>query len=250
MHRLASRPFIFLIGIALQGHVAGGVVARHDVPVAPGGELTATVDHPLVPLSTVASKVFEGTEVDEGLQRIETRIEETVLARQERVAGIEVTVVAVDDYHDGVIHDQTTEYFAAGADGTVYFVGERVDEYASGKIVNHEGAWLSGKDGAEPGVFMPADPHIGETFMLEHIPDVAMEQATVIALDQTITTAAGDFAGCLVTKEVALPHGATERKTYCPGVGLVREDFPGGSLELVEFGTTPRKKATPAVAAS
>src|SRR5688500_15494198 len=170
MHRLASRPFILLMAITLQ--VAGDrVVAREDVPIAPVDELSATVDHPLVPLAAVARKVFAGTEVDEGGHRIEMRIEETVLTRQVRVAGIEVTVVAVDDYHDGAIHDQTTEYFAAGADGTVYYVGERVDEYASGKIVNHNGAWLTGKDGAEPGVFMPADPHIGETFVREHVPD-------------------------------------------------------------------------------
>jgi hypothetical protein len=246
MHRSASRPFIFLMAIALQ--VAGGrVVARDDLPVAPAGELSATVDHPLVPLAAVACKVFQGTEVDEGGERITTRVEETVSARPEQVAGITVTVVTVDDFHDGVLHDLTIEYFAQGADGTVYYVGEWVDEYAHGTIVNHDGAWLSGEQGAQPGVFMPAAPVIGQTFLPEHLPDVSMEQVTMIALDQVITTAAGAFEDCLVTKEVELPLGTTERKTYCPGVGLVREDSFRGSVELVAFEATAPADATRAV---
>ena len=60
----------------------------------------------------------------------------------------------------------------------------------------------------------------------------------MIAVDQSVTTRAGTFEGCLATKNVDLLEGATEQKTYCPHVGLVREDFPGGHLELVQFGTT------------
>jgi hypothetical protein len=120
----------------------------------------------------------------------------------------------------------------------VYFLGERVDEYAHGTIVNHDGSWLSGNEGNQPGLFMPSAPAIGETFVPEHLPDVAVQHSTVIAVDQAITTAAGAFEGCLVAKEVDLPLGTTEEKTYCPGVGLVREEFLGGYLELVVFETT------------
>jgi hypothetical protein len=123
-----------------------------------------------------------------------------VLSQPTHVAGIEVTVVEVDDYHDGTLHDVTTEYFAQAPDSTVYYVGQRVDESANGSIVNHDGTWLSGDQGTQPGIFMPADPEIGETFSPEYLPDVAIEQATVIALDQAITTVAGAFKGCLVTK--------------------------------------------------
>jgi hypothetical protein len=44
----------------------------------------------------------------------------------------------------------------------------------------------------------------------------------------------------VVTEEVHFPEGTTERKTYCPSVGLVREDFLGGYSELVEFETPPQ----------
>ena len=119
----------------------------------------------------------------------------------------------------------------------MYYVGERVDEFASGKIVDHEGTWLSGDQGTQPGVFMPADPAVGDTFEPEHVPDVAIEQSTVIAVDQTVTIPAGTFEGCIVTEDIGLPEGSSEEKMYCPQVGLVREDFPDGHLELVEFET-------------
>ena len=226
-----------VVVVALQA--AGGRSAAHEGSTGvPSSELSAPVDHPLVPLATVSTKIFTGEEVDEAtLQRVATRIEKTVRPHAERVAGIDVTVVDVDDYHNGALHDVTEEYFAQGADGTVYYVGERVDEYAHGRIVNHDGTWLSGEQGIQPGVFMPAEPVVGETFSPENAPNIAIEQATVIAVEQSITTAAGSFEGCLVMKEIGFPEGVIEEKTYCPDVGLVREAFPGGQLELVTFKT-------------
>jgi hypothetical protein len=239
MHQPALRLFYLLIIVALQLAGSGGI-ARGRPSLTPADTLSATVDHPLVPLTTVASKTFAGEELDDKTgTRIPTQVEETVHPRQKRVAGIDVTVVTVDDFHDGELHDTTADYFAQGADGTVYFLGERDDEYEQEKLSRHDGeSWLSGDQGAQPGVFMPADPAVGETFVPEQLPDIAMEQATVIAVDQGITTAGGEFDGCLVTKEVSFPDQATERKTYCPGVGLVREDFLGGYLELVAFELT------------
>jgi hypothetical protein len=237
MNWQAFRVLSLVVVVALQ--VAGGQSVAHEgSTVGQPSELSAPVDHPLVPLATVSTKIFTGEEVDKAtLQRIATRVEETVRPHVERVAGIDVTVVDVDDYHNGALHDVTEEYFAQGADGTVYYVGERVDEYAHGRIVNHDGTWLSGEQGIQPGVFMPAEPAVGGTFSPEHAPDVAMEQVTVIAVEQPITTAAGSFEGCLVTKEIGFPEGVIEEKTYCPDVGLVRESFPGGQLELVTFKT-------------
>jgi hypothetical protein len=246
MHYPAFRSLSVLTAVALL-LMGSRVVAKDEASVAAPGELSATVDHPFVPLATISTKVFQGTEVDQSGQRIAMRVEETVLPVPEQVAGLAVTVVEVDDYHDGQLHDTTADYFAQGADGTVYYLGERVDEYAHGTIVNHDGAWFSGEQGNQPGLFMPADSAVGMTFVQEYLPDVAMEQSTVIAVDQAITTAAGTFDGCLVTKDVSHPEGVTERKTYCPGVGLVHEGFLGGSLELVEFEMTATATETRAV---
>jgi hypothetical protein len=238
MHHRAFQFLALLVAVALQ--VAGGrVAAQAGSAAAPAADLSATVDHPFVPLATVRTKLFAGEERDDETgEQIAIRVEETVLLSPAQVAGIDVTVVRVHDYHNGEFVKSTDDYFAQGTDGTVHYVGERVAEYKQGKIVGHEGAWLAGDQGAQPGVFMPADPNIGETFVPEHVPDVAMEQSTVIAVDQSLTTPAGSFEGCLMIEDVGLLEDSTEQKTYCPEVGLVYENFAGGYLELVTFEST------------
>ena len=96
MHHQALRVVHLLILVALPLAGSGGI-ARGRPSLAPVDALSATVDHPLVPLSTVSSKTFAGEELDDETgTRIATKVEETVQPRQKRVAGIDVTVVAVD----------------------------------------------------------------------------------------------------------------------------------------------------------
>jgi hypothetical protein len=235
-------PRVVFTGIVGLSFVAGSAPARASFDVAPLADLVSKVDHPLAPFATVPIKIFAGAErnPDTG-ETITLRVEERVLSSTARVAGVDVTVVEVNDYHDGEFHDVTTDYFAEGRDGTVYYIGERVDEYANGKIVSHDGTWITGEHVDEPGVFLPALARVGDTFYQERVLGVAEERFTVIAVDQTLTTPAGTFDGCVRTEEMNLTNvdgllgGPTEQKVYCPGVGLVREDFPGGYLELMRF---------------
>jgi hypothetical protein len=236
MHRRAIRVLALFVAVSLQ-LASGALLAQESASVVASRDFSATVDHPLVPLSTISTRIYAGEEVDERTwQRIATRVEERVLARPEHIAGIDVTIVDVADYHNGELHDRTADYFAQSADGTVYYLGERVDEYGHGKSVDRDESWLAGDRGIEPGVFMPAKPVVGEIFAPERVSDSSLEQATVIASEESVTTVAGTFVGCLVVKEVRFPEGTAEQKTYCPDVGLVREDFVGGYLELVAFG--------------
>jgi len=39
-------------------------------------------------------------------------------------------------------------------DKNVYYFGEDVDVYRDGKVVGHEGAWLSGREGAKFGLMI------------------------------------------------------------------------------------------------
>lgn len=236
-HLVPRVVFTAIVGLSF---VAGSAPVRASFDVAPLADLVAKVDHPLAPLATMPIKVFAGEERDPDTgETIALRVEERVLPGTAQVAGVDVTVVEVTDYHDGTFHDVTTDYFAQGPDGTVYYLGERVDEYANGKIVNHAGTWLTGEHVDEPGLFLPATVRVGDTFYQERVPGVAEERFTVIAIGETLTTPAGTFDGCVRTEESNLTHvdgllgGPTEQKVYCPGVGLVREEFPGGYLELM-----------------
>jgi hypothetical protein len=239
-----KRTWVGFIGLM----VAVGFALPHSAgAVTPEGtsahrlaELSPEVDHPFVPLESVPLKIFTGEEIDpETGEKIVLRIEERVLTQLEEVAGVLVTVVKVDDYYNGELGKTTEDYFAQAPDGTVYYLGERVNELQDGHVVGHEGAWLTEPNGSPPGIFMPAAPTVGHTFNQEQVRGVAEAQSRVVAVDQTVTSASGTFTGCIQTEDSELLEEVLEQKYYCPGVGLVREEFPGGHIDLLEFETIP-----------
>jgi hypothetical protein len=199
-------------------------------PTLDSAQFSATVDNPLFPLSTITTTLFEGTE-----DRAEIRVESRVLQRTGQVSGVPVTVVDVKEYEDGELVEHTRDYYAQHADGGVRYMGEAVDDIEDGKVVGHEGQWLAGKGNAKPGVFLPADPEVGDAFEQERAPGVAEDRSEVVAVGLNVTTPAGRFDDCIKTKDFAPLDKNTEFKYYCAGVGLVREEFPEGRLDLVRY---------------
>jgi hypothetical protein len=225
-----------------------GILALSPPPAASAQEATPAVDlsslspvvtNPFFPLAYLRSTVLEGEEQDpETGATIEKRVELTVLPETTTVAGVEVTVAEVKEYEDGELVEATLDYYAQAADGTVYYLGEHVDMYEEGTVVGHEGTWLAGEGTNQPGVYMPAHPEVGHVFEQERAPGVAEDRSTVLAVEQSIVTPAGEFSGCLHVEDLAPVEGTTGEKYYCPGVGIAQEAFEGGSLDLVAFEST------------
>jgi len=217
----------------------GGGGAKQVAPTVNPADFQAKVDHPLFPLSSRGAKVFEGEERDpETGEVIKTRLESTLLPQTDVVAGVEVTVLQEKDYENGEngeLVESTLDYFAQHRDGSVYYFGERVDKYEGGKVVGHEGQWLAGEGANEPGIYMPAKLVLGQTFEQEKAPGLAEDASKVVALDETVTTPAGSFSGCVKTEDFSPLDKTTEFKYYCPGVGLAREEPPGGHLDLISY---------------
>jgi len=211
-------------------------------------DFQAKVDNPLFPLSTLGPQLFEGEERDPDTNEvIKTRVESAVLPDTDKVAGVEVTVVQEKDYQNGELVESTLDYFAQHRNGDVYYFGERVDTYEGGKVVGHEGSWLAGEGKNQPGIVMPAHPVVGQKFEQEKAPGIAEDQLEVLSLTEKVTVPAGSFSGCLKAADFNPLDKATEYKWYCPGVGMVHEEFPGGRLDLVSVGpaTSPTPAPTP-----
>jgi hypothetical protein len=211
------------------GSGEAGKTRQAQRPVDPA-RFSRTVDHRLVPLSSVRLTVFEGSEGGS-----QVRVESRVLDETERVAGVPVAVVEVQEYEGGELVEHTHDYYAQREDGSVWYFGERINDYQDGKIVGHKGQWLAGQGNAKPGLFMPADPAVGDHFEQERAPGVAEDRSTVVALGLDVRTPAGRFSDCTKTRDVAPLDKITEFKLYCPGVGLVREDPPEGRMQLVRY---------------
>jgi hypothetical protein len=198
------------------------------------GDFQATVDNSFFPLRPGTTQVYEGEETDPDTgETIELRVQSKVLEETDTVAGVEVTVAEVKDFEHGELVESTLDYYAQHKDGTVYYFGELVDEYEGGEVVAHTGQWLAGEGDNQAGIFMPAEPQVGDEFEQERAPGIAEDQSKVIAADESVETPAGSFSGCIKTEDYAALDDTTEFKFYCPDVGLVREEPPDGFFELI-----------------
>jgi hypothetical protein len=210
--------------------------SRDSPPVLDPAQFSATVDHPLFPLSSLRSMAYAGIEGDPDTgERARVRSVSRVLEEPGEVSGAPVTVVEVREFEDGELVEHTLDYYAQDDKGNVRYMGERVDDIEDGKVVAHEGQWLAGKGDAKPGLFMPADPRVGDVFEQERAPGVAEDRSEVVEVDLEVAVPAGRFDGCIKTEDFAPLDNNREFKFYCPGVGLVREQFEIGRMDLVRY---------------
>jgi hypothetical protein len=173
----------------------------------------------------------------EGLRR--TTLVITVLEETRLVDGVETRVVEEREAKGGSLAEVSRNFFAFNtADRGVYYFGEEVDIYKNGRVVGHEGAWESGKNGARFGLMMPERPRLKARFYQEFAPGIAMDRAEIVSLSESLQTPAGKFRDCLRVAETnPIEGGGKEYKLYAPGVGLVKD----GPLLLVEYSRKEEK---------
>jgi len=177
------------------------------------------ITNPYLPLASLKQDILKN-----GTERVE-RTAKPEIHKTFQVGGQTVEALTVEDREfnaGGGLTEATLDYFAQDDDGNVYYLGEDVDEYKSGQVVGHSGAWLFGTDTQRLGLLMPAHPKVGDKFKSEDVPKITWEQDEVISLSETVTVPAGTFQNCVRVKEIA-SDGDTEYKLYAPGVGCVEE---------------------------
>jgi hypothetical protein len=204
-------------------------VARvYDPEIVPGS-FTTKVDNPYYPL--VPGTIQKTIDTDGNVTRI------VVTSETKKILGVECVVV--HDYattSDGLLLEDTFDYFAQDEAGNVWYFGEDTKAY-TGAVVSPAGSWVGGVECARPGIVMKARPAVGDSYRQEYLPGSAEDQADVLALDETVTVPYGTFQHCVETKDyTALEPGKAENKWYCAGVGNVL------TIDLVTVGTAPREE--------
>ncbi len=167
----------------------------------------------------------------EGSKKVELVV--TVLNETKVVDGVETRILEERETADGNLVEVSRNFFAVGEKTrNVYYFGEEVDIYKKGKVVAHEGAWLSGVKGAKYGILVPGQIKVGDRYYSEKAPKVAMDRQENVSTDAVLETPAGKFEHCFKVKETTPLESGTEYKLYAPGIGLVQD----GSLKLVKHG--------------
>jgi hypothetical protein len=245
---LKSGSLLLVLAVAVAGCNSGGENrAGGPPPSAPAAsaasetlnpaDFSTNITNPLFPLSSLRTIEFSGTQRDPDGGTVKTRAVKQRLEKTDTIAGVTVAVLEVKEYEDDQLVEQTEDYFAQHRDGSVWYFGERVNDYEDGKLVGHEGQWLAGEGNSKPGLYMPANPTVGQEFEQERAPGVAEDRSKVVELNVDVTVPAGKFTGCMKTEDFAPLDNVKEFKHYCPRAGLVREQSASGSAlnELVRF---------------
>ncbi len=195
---------------------------RLDIAVCapPAGPFSATIDHPYFSL-LVGMQWILTAENDEGAV---VRLEVTALDETEAVAGVTTRVVEEREWEDGELIEVARNFFVRAPDGTLCYYGEDVDNYEGGEIVNHDGTWRAGRDGARPGIFLPAAPQVGQAFQQEVAPGVAEDEAEIAAIGETVEVPLGTYSDTVRLLEHNPLDGGTSTKIYARDVGLLRDD--------------------------
>ena len=223
---------VALVPVAAAGFVLASAGSA-DAPGTPVFSNPGQIDNRYLPLAAHRRCDFRG----EGKDGTKTR---SVLARltstRRFTVGaqtVDATIVSDKAYEDGKHVETALDYFAQADDGTVYYLGEHVDNIRNGKVVDHSGTWLYGKDTDVLGVAMLPHPAIDERYRLEDVPGITTESDRVEETGARAKAGRTLYTDVIRTSEFIQPEGEVEYKLYAPGVGTIVEYDPEGRSELV-----------------
>lgn len=211
--------------------------AADYAPKIDPSDFVKRVDNPYFPLKPGTTLVYEG-KTEDGTERVE----DTVLRETRTIMGVECTVLHDKVFVNGEKVEDTFDWHAQDNEGNVWYFGENSRDFENGEIVSRGGSFEAWKDGALPGIIMPAHPKVGDSYRQEYYRGEAEDMAEVISLDgaalnNAVVTPHGSFGeDVLVTKDWnPLEPNVLEHKYYAPGIGLVGETKVTGPSEKIEL---------------
>jgi hypothetical protein len=149
-----------------------------------------------------------------------------------RIDGVRTRVVEDRLYLDNVLEERTRDYYAQDRCGNVWYFGEDTATFnRRGHLESREGSWMAGRDGATPGIIMPADPRPTDAYRQEYYRGHAEDQAWITDRGERVRVPGGTFRQVVRSYEWSrLEPGVVSVKLYAPNVGIVKErDVAGGS---------------------
>jgi hypothetical protein len=175
----------------------------------------------------------------------DTTITVVVTDRVKLIEGILCVTVTDVEAEDGVVVEDTEDWFAQDVAGNVWYCGEIAKNYElfegddpeEPELVDVDGSWKTGRDRAEGGILIPAMPEVGAVIRQEVLFGDAEDAIEIVSVTASESAPAGACAGnCLQTRDFTpLEPDVTESKYYAPGIGLIVELEDDARVELVEF---------------
>jgi hypothetical protein len=208
------------------------------IALAPGPGFTARVDNPWFPLRPGTVSVYTG--MKDGRR---ARDVVTVTLRVTKIDGAPCVVVKDRLYLNGKLEERTTDWYSQDSRGNVWYFGESTAELdAHGRVTSTEGTWRAGRDGAQPGIYMPARPVPGRTGRQEFYKGHAEDHFEVLSLHASVRVPYTSSSNALLTKEwTPLEPAVLDHTLYVRGIGTVLEQTVKGGDERLELVSVRRR---------
>ena len=207
-----------------------GLSASRNAPI-PEFTNAAKINNPYFPLTELGGYDLTGREDGKGYKAQIVVLDETKSITW--AGGVTDALVARHrSYLQGELIEVAVDYYAQGDDGSVWYFGEDVTYFENGEVTNHEGSWLTGTDGALPGLLVPAEPEVGHVFWSEDVAAQGIQERNkIVDTSATVETPAGPRDDGLLIQAFQ-DDGTTEHKTYVPSLGVVLEVGATSTLAL------------------
>jgi hypothetical protein len=190
------------------------------------------IDNPWFPLVPGTTYIYRGMKDGESSREVLR-----VTHRTKLIDGVRCTVLEDRLYLSGRLEERTTDWYAQDEEGNVWYFGEDTAELdKQGRVVTREGSWQAGVDGARAGIYMPADPKVGQSFAQEFYEGHAEDHFRVKDLAASVSVPYTTSEEALLTEEwTPLEPSVIDHKFYVRGVGTVKEQTVKGGDELNEL---------------
>jgi hypothetical protein len=182
--------------------------------------------YPLVP----GTQTLRDGSITRGSRKLKHQLRTTVTDVTKEVNGVKTVLVLDQDIDAGQVGEASIDYLAQDKSGNIWYLGSYTELYEGGQFVNAVDAWLAGKKGAKPGVWMLTDPKEGMKYVQMH-----NSRETIRSVVDKV-----DDRKCVpfkCFKSLRILEDGTEFKYFGPGVGHIatEPDYSGGEQEKEEL---------------
>ncbi|HZE72000.1 MAG TPA: hypothetical protein VE135_21020 [Pyrinomonadaceae bacterium] len=193
------------------------IAAANELSVDPAN-FVREVNNKFFPLRPGTTFFYEGEK-----DGIPSSNKTFVTHQTKRILGVKCTEVRDQAFENGILVEDTLDWYAQDIYGNVWYFGEDSKELdPAGNVISTEGSWEAGVDDAEPGIIMEANPQVGDRYHQEFARGVAEDMARVLSLEESTCVLYGCFDHLLLTRETTrLDPGVVEQKYYAENVGFI-----------------------------
>jgi len=181
------------------------------------------------PLKPGTQWVREGTTLI-GNRAVPHEVVTTVTDVIRVIDGVKTVLVHDNSVGAGQVVQQSLDYFALDKDGNVWNLGASTEQYEAGRFVAVDEAWLSGVEGAKPGIQIPANPTAKTPpWLIAQPPGEDGDAAEFLRTQKKECVPFSCFENVLVIREGKRSALDNEFKYFARGVGQIRNEPRGSS---------------------